>query len=93
MLLVVRRIDLLLGNDVTLGSEHLELGVLKHLVGIGKLRHALLDGLLPVRLLLEHHGLLAELALELRRLGVEPIVEGHLLAQVAVLPHGEAHSS
>ena len=93
MFLVVGRIDGLLGDDVILRSQHVELRVVENLLGIGQLSHALLGALGLVRPLFEHESLLAELALKLGRLVVEVVIEGHLLAQVAVLPKREGASA
>ena len=83
-------LKLLLGNNVILGSEHVELGVLEDLIGVLDLGLPLLDRLLDIHLLSKHLCLHVDLALELGWLRVEPIIEGHFLAHVAVLPHAEA---
>ena len=93
MLLVIVRIELLLGQDMVLRCQHVELGVLKDLARVLDFRLSFLDRFLNVTTLLEDSGFLGKFALEFGWLRVEPIVEGHFLAQVGVLPEAETASS
>ena len=86
MLLVIVGFELLLGNDVVLWSQHVELRVLEHFVGIFCLSLSLLDSWLLESRLFEVHGLSVKLALQFSGLGVEPIVESQSLAEGAILP-------
>ena len=77
MLLVIGGVDFFLGDDVVLATKLIELVILEGLIGVLKLGHSLLDGLLLVSLFFEHDSFSLKLSLELSRLGVEPIVESH----------------
>ena len=89
MLFVVGGVDILLGDAVSLGSEHVKLGVPEGLLGVLHLSHSLLDRLLLVGLFAEHRGFQGELPLQLSRLGVEAVVVCHLLAEVSVFPEAQ----
>ena len=86
MLLVAACVDRLFCDCVGLGSQHIELGVLKDFLWVLHLGHSLLGTLLLVGLFLKHGGFDSKLTLKFCGLGVEPIIESHLLAQVGVLP-------
>ena len=89
MLGVVGSVELLLGNNVILGSQLVELSVFELFVGVLHRNESLLRRRDFVCLLLEHESFLGKLALELGLLRIEPVVEGHLFAKVGVLPKAE----
>ena len=89
MLLVVVCIDGLLHDDVILGAEHVELGVLEDFFRVLHLGLSFLRRFALVSLLLENHRLLIKFALQLRRLWVESVIEGQPFAHGAELPETE----
>ena len=89
MLLGVGRVDVVVDDREVLRRKLVELRVQEHVVGVLGLGEALLDGLLLEGLLLEHQGLLLELALQLGRLRVKAVVVGQQLARRRVLPHAD----
>ena len=89
VLLGVGRVDVVVDDREVLRRKLVELRVQEHVVGVLGLGKALLDGLLLVGLLLEHQGLLLELALQLGRLRVKAVVVGQQLARRRVLPHAD----
>ena len=83
---MIGSIDSFFGDVVTLWSEHVELGVLESELGVLDLCTSLLGRCLLVGSLAEHLSFELQFALELGRLWVESVVEGHSLAESAVLP-------
>ena len=85
--LVIWSLESFLGNNIVLGSQHVELRVLESLLGVFYLGHPIFHRFLRVGLLLEHSGLKRELSLQLGRLRVQSVVHKHLFPESAVLPH------
>ncbi len=86
MLFVICGIERFLGDDVILGSELIELGIVKGRGRVLNSGHSIGNTDLLVRILLEDGSLESKFALQLGWLGVESIVKVHLFAKVAVFP-------
>ena len=89
MLLMVVRIELLLGDVVVLRRKHVELGVFEHFVGIFGLCLSHLCRFASVCDLSQLSSLLVQLSLKFGRLWVEAIVECEPLAKRAELPKAQ----
>ena len=82
MLLVVWCIECFFGDDVILRGKLVELGVVECLSWVFCLVLSFLNSLLSVRLFPEHGSFLGKFALQFSGLGVEPVIEVHLFAEV-----------
>ena len=86
MFCVIWSVRIILGENIVLRSQHVELRVLESLVGVLYLSQPLFQRFLLVSLLLEDGSLSLEFPLQLSRLGVQPVVHEHLFSEGAVLP-------
>ncbi len=86
MLFVVCGIEGLLGDNVILGSELIELRIVESCGRVLNSSHSIGNADLLVGILLKDCSLESKFALQLGWLGVESIIKVHLFAKVAVFP-------
>ena len=92
MLLVAACVDRLFCDSVGLGSQNLEIGVLKDFLWVLHLGYSLRGTLFLVGLLFEHDSFDGKLTLKLYGLGVETVIESHLFGRLVNYHIPRAHA-